>query len=488
MKRNIFKTILLSTTLALTVSSCELDQYPNDSISAETAWQSVDDAIKFRNGIYSYFKSINGGYFMYTADLQSDLFNATVSFSNRGGDMHRWDFTGGQYDIEDIWAYNYITINNCNNILAHIDNVTAEDEDGAATLSMIKGEAHLMRAICYHTLALRFTSDYEPSSAASTKGLPLMTTPDPSAKPSRSSLEETYQLIKEDISAARANLKTEGAANSVYLTVDVINALEARVDLYMHNYSSAVNLAQGLIASYPLDTDADAFGNMWLNDESSEIIYRTFQSVDERANSTGIYLQYSTATESFSPDFVPSQWVIDLYEDGDIRKDVFYRKDKITCLEVVTEDVYMLNKYPGNPNLKKSAHEYYHMAKIFRSAEAYLIAAEASYLNNDEANALKFLNDLRTKRGASEIAAAGAELFKEIKNEWIREFVGEGQRMNDIKRWHDGVQRSNPQQESLVMTGSDYTTLSKTADDMRIVWEIPNNDLNANSNLEGNWK
>ncbi len=60
--------------------------------------------------------------------------------------------------------------------------------------------------------------------------------------------------------------------------------------------------------------------------------------------------------------------------------------------------------------------------------------------------------------------------------------------LNDIKRWHDGVQRSNPQQESLVMTGADYTALSKTADDMRIVWEIPNNDLNANANLEGNWK
>ena len=51
MKRNIFKTLLFSSALAVTVSSCEMDQFPNDSISAETAWQSVDDAIKFRNGI-----------------------------------------------------------------------------------------------------------------------------------------------------------------------------------------------------------------------------------------------------------------------------------------------------------------------------------------------------------------------------------------------------------------------------------------------------
>ena len=110
MIRKIFKTIILSSSLVLTVTSCDLDQYPNDSISTETSWETVDDAVKFRNGIYSYFKSINGGIYTYTADQQSDLFNATISYSNRGGDMHRWDFTAAQYDVEDIWQYNYYTI------------------------------------------------------------------------------------------------------------------------------------------------------------------------------------------------------------------------------------------------------------------------------------------------------------------------------------------------------------------------------------------
>ena len=39
---------------------------------------------------------------------------------------------------------------------------------------MIKGEAYLMRAICYNTLVTRFASDYEPATAASAKGLPLV--------------------------------------------------------------------------------------------------------------------------------------------------------------------------------------------------------------------------------------------------------------------------------------------------------------------------
>lgn len=481
------KTIILSSSLALSVTSCELDQYPNDSISSDTAWEKVDDAVKFRNGIYYFFKAVNGGIYTYTSDLQSDLFNATISYANRGGDMHRWDFTAAQYDIEDIWQYNYYTISNCNNILNNIDGIAAESDEDQATLRNIKGEAYLMRAICYHTLVTRFAVDFEPSDAASAKGLPLVLEMDPSGKPSRSSLEETYNLIKKDIKSAREYLTTEGEANSIYFTVDVIDAIEARVDLYMHNYNDAVALAKGLIDKYPLAKDTEAFSDMWLNDESSEIIFKVFQSVDERANSIGIYLSYNTATSSFKPDFVPSKWVLDLYEDGDIRKEVYYRKDKITCLEETVDDVYMLNKYPGNPALKKSEYEYYQMPKVFRVAEAYLIAAEASYRAQDETNALKFLNDLRVQRGASEITASGELLFKEIKNEWIREFVGEGQRINDLKRWHDGMQRHNPQNEKILMQGTDYTELTKDLTDKRFVWDIPNNDKNSNSNIEGNW-
>lgn len=488
MNKNIFKTVLLSSVAAFSLVSCEMDQFPNDKIVTETAWQTIDDAIMFENGIYSYFRTANGGYMMYTPDLQSDLFNATASYANRGGDMHRWDFTAAQYDIEDTWAYNYYTINNCNNIIANIDNVTAENAADSAAIKNIKGEAYLMRAICYHTLAVRFAKDYEPATAANELGLPLVLEMDPNGKPSRSSLEKTYQQIKSDIADAREHLLAEGEANATYLTVDVIDAFEARVDLYMHNYSNAVTLAANIIGKYALDTTADAFGNMWLNDEGSEILFKTFQSVDERTNSTGIYLSYSTSVESYSPDFVPSQWVYDLYEDGDIRKEVYFLKDTITCQDKGANDVYMLNKYPGNPALKKSQYEYYHMTKLFRAAEAYLIAAEASYMDENETNAINYLNTLRTKRGASALTVTGEDVLKEIKNEWIREFIGEGQRLNDLKRWHDGMTRHDPQNESILMTGEGFTTLSKGADDIRFVWEIPNNDLNANSNLKPNWK
>ena len=211
-------------------------------------------------------------------------------------------------------------------------------------------------------------------------------------------------------------------------------------------------------------------------------------ATDEIANAMSSFLSYSTSATAFQPDFVPSQWVLDLYEDNDIRKGTYFMKARIVSNNIEANDVYMLNKYPGNPALKKTPYEYYHMWKVFRAAEAYLIAAEASYLGGDEANAINYLNNLRGKRGASQLnGLSGNALFDAIKKEWIREFIGEGQRLNDLKRWGDGMRRHDPQNTSILMTGNDYTTFSVESNDYRFVWEIPANDLKANSNLKPNW-
>ena len=402
--------------------------------------------------------------------------------------MYRWDFTSSQYDIEDIYEFNYVSINNCNNILENIDKILIESEEEQAKADMIKGEAYLMRAICYHTLVLRFANDYEPASAETDLGLPLVLKMNPEAKPSRSTLAETYNQIKSDITEARKFLKTEGESNAIYFTEDVIDAFEARVDLYMHNYGNAIVLAKNIIAKYPLITDAKELENMWLNDEGSEVVYKVFMSVDERKNETPYYLNYNTGLKKFSPDFIPTQWVIDLYDNGDIRKQASYRKDTIACLDLVAPDVYILNKYPGNPNLKKSEYEYYQMPKIFRSAEAYLIAAEAAYYEGDATGALGFINNLRAARSASALNVSGDAVLKAIKDEWVREYIGEGHRLNNLKRWHEGFARHDVQNQSIVMNGANYDQKVVEANDKRFVWEIPANDLKANSNLVPNWK
>ncbi len=478
-----FSLLLLST-------SCDLDKFPDDSITTETAWQSISDAEKFRNGMYGTFMAVNGGIYTYIPDYQTDVFNATISFSNRGGDIYRWDFTSSQYDIEDTYEYNYECINNCNNILQNIDKITIEDADEQARADMIKGEAYLIRALCYHTLVVRFAKDYEPSSATSDLGMPLVLEMDPEGKPSRATLEETYKQIKSDISESRKLLKTEGTANAIYMTMDVIDAFEARVDLYMHNYSDAITLAKKIIAKYPLITTEEGLASMWLNDKGSEIVFKVFMSQDERKTNQEMqyYLNYNTGANLFSPDFVPTKWVVDLYEDNDIRKQVYFLEDSVVCNSTKVGGVYLLNKYPGNPELKTSTYQYYQMPKIFRAAESYLIAAEAAYNEGNTVEALEYINNLRVARQASSLNLNGEAVFKAIKDEWIREFIGEGHRLNDLKRWHDGFSRHDTQTPSIIMSGANYNEKTVSADDQRFVWEFPANDLKANSNLIPNWK
>jgi len=237
-----------------------------------------------------------------------------------------------------------------------------------------------------------------------------------------------------------------------------------------------------------LSTTKDNLSKVFLNDEGSEIIYKVFLSIDERTNELPYYLYWNTSINSYSPDFVPSQWVIDLYEDNDIRKDTYFLRTKVVCGDKSADNIYMLNKYPGNPDLKTTTYEYYNMPKLFRSAEFYLIAAEASYKEGNEPAALGYLNDLRTQRGASSLNnKSGDELFKSIKEEWIREYIGEGMRLNDLKRWHDGFQRHDPQDLNILSIGTGMESLNISSENQKFVWEIPANDQNANSNLSPNW-
>ena len=484
--------------LSLSMASCDMNQEPSNGTDFDKAWNTVEDVMKFRTGMYSLYMKMSGGIYDIVPDIQSDLFNASIGFGNNRGDMYRWDFSASQRDIEGFWKNSFSCILEANGIINNIgkveDNVTSSNlkpEDitkELATLKNIKGEAHLMRAVFYHSLVIRFAKDYNPSTAVSELGLPIVIKIDVKDRPKRASLQETYEFIKGDIAEARKLLTVEGKANTNYFSVDVIDALEARVNLYMHKFDDAIKIADKLVGKYPLVTTEEAFHKQWLNDESSELIFNNFASEDERYSSYGHYLSYNTKEDVYNPYYIPSAWVVDLYEDEDLRSKEFFLKHAIISYDVRVDDVFLFNKYPGNPSLKKQDHDYYHMGKPFRIAELYLIAAESAYMNQDEGTAKKWLNNLRTARGASEITSSGDTLFEEIKEEWVREFIGEGMRIDQLKRWGDGFTRKGPQNNEIVMQGDKNIGLVIPANNEKFVWEIPTNDLSANTNLEPNWK
>lgn len=489
--KNKLKLLSLAVFTALALVSCDLNRFPYDQIEQSQSFQTIKDATTFNNGLYATLRSRVYGMFMYSTDVQADLLNATLDYGNRNGFPHKWNgFLSDDYTIRDSWQNYYSAISNINNILDNSGKIVLDNDNDRALMDRYLGEAYLLRAYYYHQLVQRFAKDYEPSTASSDPGVPLVLKFDIKEKPSRSSVEEVYQQILSDIEQAESYLATfAGAQNSSKITRDCATALKARVYLCMHNWTGAITNANSLISAgtYPLMSNAASFKNMWVTDGGTETIFQLFASQpSELSNANSIYLGYNAQSQKYTPDFVPEQWVIDLYEASDIRKAAYLEQKTLYIQGITYNGIYCINKYPGNPALFTAAStNYQHKPKVFRIAEMYLISAEAAAQSSStEAAGLLTLNALRLARGASELTGlTGAALMDAIKDERVRELLCEGTRLDDLKRWKMGVTRRAPQSTAFINVGPDFDQKVVAAGDDKFVWGLPKNDVTTNPNL-----
>ena len=383
---------------------------------------------------------------------------------------------------------------NVNSAIAGYPLITPKNSTEQASLNAYLANAYLTRAYLYLELVLRFAKPYEPASAATDPGVPLVLSYNPTDKPARATVKQVYDQIIADITAAKPlfSSSTVGSQGATRFTLHAAKALEARTRLYMKDWANAKTVADEVISSgtYNLYTSQVGLSNMWVNDASQETIMRSFFSApNELGNTNSIYLGFIPATGKFAPDFIPSQWVVDKYDNADIRKNVYFSQKNCYIQGLDYPNIWLVNKFPGNPALFTGANtNYQHSAQIFRLAELYLISAEAGAMTGaaGEAAALSKLNTLRTARGLTSLPAiTGTALMNEIKDERFRELAFEGFRLWDLKRWHEGFTRSNAQNLNMINVGANYNTLSIAADDNKFTWAIPTNDMTTNPNLAG---
>ena len=490
--KNIFKYVM-AVVISITAFSCDLDKYPYNAIEQSQSFSTMNDAKSIRNGLYANLRGRLDGIYMFTTDLQADMLNATLDFGNRNGFPHRWDgFLDTDYTIRDVWSGYYSALVNVNNVIENLGNIPTTTDAEATTLNAYIGEAYLLRAFYYHQLVLRWAKAYDPATASTDLGVPLVLEFDVTLKPSRATVAEVYTQILADIAQAKTKLASvAGAPNASKLTADAVTALEARVHLHMRNWAAAATAAKSLISGgkYPLINTEANLKKMWVNDQSSEVIFQlALIAPTELANSNAIYLGLRPSDNKYTPDFVPQKWIIDLYADNDIRKNVYLEKKPVIVQGADYPDIWLINKSPGNPELFTAATtNYQHKPKVFRIAEMYLIAAEAdAQTPAGEGTALATLNQLKTARGLTALTGVtGTNLMNEIKAERVRELLCEGFRLDDLKRWKMGFSRSTPQNMNLINTGVHYNEKTVSADDPKFVWGLPANDLTTNPNLAG---
>lgn len=503
--KKIYKLSLLFIMIGAVLASCDMDRFPKTDIALPQSLQTIDDASYWNNGFLSSFRGRQYGIYTYVQERQADQLNATSDFGNRGGQPHSWiNFLATDYDIRDIWNGYYFALKNINYFLTNSPEIKVEGDD-AAKLKVYQGNAHFIRAYYYFNLAMRFGKDYKSASASSDLSVPMVTEYNVADKPARATNEAMYKFILDDIAAAKANLAgVAGKSAADFISIDAVTALEARVKLYMSDWAGAYAAATGLIngKKYPLvKPEGKSFMDMWRHDKSTEEILQLFVSKPDELPSTVITIGANASKGKCNPDWLPSQWIIDMYADNDLRKNVYF--DANQTLEFGGLDykgMSVITKYMGNPALAATdKHDLWgyipdglHAPKVFRIAEMYLIAAEAGF-NSGKTDAVNYLNDLRVSRGLEAVQASGAALFKEIQDERTRELAFEGFRLWDLRRWNMPMKRHDPQMAEgadpyihLSKGPNGYYTLSIEPNNPKWVWGIPSNDIKINTNLVQN--
>ena len=485
--KNILKTTLVAA-MALLIASCELDLTPSTSISQQDAFKSISDAAKFDNGLAHRYRACFYGIFSLTNEVQSEYFNASVDFGNRQGQPHRSDdnFTADEYNMRDIWQYSYLLVVNINNLLENIEKIELS-ADEQAEANIYKGNAHFYRASIMHELVRRYAPMYNPSSASSDLGVPVITSIDLGLKPARNTVAEVYTQIASDIAAAKQLLAgVEGEAGAIKPTIDAVKALEARVALYKQDWATAASISAELINSgrYALAATAEDMEAEWVNDSGAECMLQLYTDLAETSGTQAndVFLGYSTKIFKYAPDFIPTQTTIDWYEESDLRGQVWF-KELPVYLSSTDYTLKLFTKYWGNPEYETAPNRaYMHSPKIFRLGEMYLINAEANAMNGNAAAAKEAINALQEARGASLTEGT----MDAIKAEWKKEIIGEGYIIDCYKRWNEGYSGRIPQNINTVQQGPSFNEKECPAGFQKFVWAIPDEERKVNDNLVQN--
>jgi len=484
------------------LTACSLDEYPESAISEEEGIVDVASANQAVVGIYAAFKdaSLYSGNLTLLPDIQADLVYAVNGYSNTYGNIWRWDIQATNSEVEATYAALYDVISRSNYLLDHIEKVrqeTTTDEDYEQTLAY-EGEARMARALAYSELIKLFCKSYEnEAQAREAFGVVLEDHYRSTNIPERASLHDSYQFVIDDLEKAEELLKVDDKDGTMvlysnwYFSEYVVNALRARIALYMKDWDNAIAYSTKVIDSgyYTLSSASTQYSSkytyfeyMWAYDVATEIIWTVgFETTSYGGRLGQVFLNYDWQT--YKPDYVPAKWVLDNYAGSDLRYSTYFYEMTTGYSHALTWP--LLIKYYGNQEFMASYIPMVSMPKPFRLPEQYLIRAEAYAMKGQYSLAGKDITTLRKARystyGAS--TAMNEETAMEIiEEERVKELYMEGFRLHDLKRWHKGFSRT-PQAQSL----SNGSSLKVQADDPLFVWPIPRHELESpNSNIQPN--
>ncbi|NDV80628.1 RagB/SusD family nutrient uptake outer membrane protein [Bacteroides sp. 51] len=477
MKQILFIIALIA---SVTLAGCSdfLEEDVRGKENLDTYFQTEEEAISFVNGCYNAL-TFNGWWQINTVWLLSDMCSDDKWMGNtsQGSDYTALAHyqSNGQSNglISNFWQYRYKGILKCNIAIDRIDKSTISNE---TIKNRLIAEAKFLRAYFYFELVRNFG------------GVPKITgflMPEEITGITRSTASEIYEFIEEDLKDAAAILpqRSQYAGSDMgRATRGAALGMLGKVYLYQEKWESARDVLGSVITEGEHDLLPN-FGDVWSVDHNNSVegvfevqfmydgVYALGGSltvVTGARNGPGDGWSWGQPTSDLENAFIAAgdderlKWTIIKSGcteiAGEDNFDVFVENSKKMASYQTYIDKYGWDEdcYIIDPKDHKSARinrkffvpydkrpEVYNIDKIplnhriLRYADVLLMYAEACNELNDDANARKYLNEVRARVGLGEITSGGNDLRKAIRTERRLELALENNRLYDIRRWTD---------------------------------------------------
>ena len=423
--RNII--LLFLTAVALTSCDDFLDITPTGKVIAKTG----EEYRALLTNEYKYFAKDRYMTTLRTDEMLMDKKKSSSTDLDAYLDLWRWkDENPSPTTSYFSWRNYYHNIYIANYVIEHRGEITNATRD---EVNQLVGESYMLRAYCHFLLVNLYAEPYTHCQPATTRGVPMQLAADVNAIPGSSSVEAIYQQVLADLDEAEKGLNVETWDVGMNYRFNKISAqaLRARTYLYMGEWQKALTAAKAVIEAHGELEDMN----------SSKTLPNSYKSVESIVALEKFSSNLFTAIDMPDPDF------INLYRTGDQRRTKFYKR--------ATSSSY---------NLQKGGDDEFSCS--FRSAEAYLTAAECAARLNNTADAIDFLKPLLQKRLNSTalqeeldlIAPMTADqLTQEILDERARELAFEGHRWYDLRRTSQPTLTRTCDDETFTLTPEKYT-------------------------------
>lgn len=471
------------------LTSCEdfLTVVPETQLSSATFFKNQKDFEQAVNAAYVPLRTITNDRSWLLSEMHSDntYYVRNVLFGAVDNQEDLADFsvpesngTTANVHVLNQWRQDYLIIARANQVLAQIDEVTFDE----VAKANIKGQALFLRAYAYFELARYFGS------------VPLHLTP--VAVRSESALPpvpevEVYAQIEKDLIAAIPLLLDKATQLAGRVTSGTARTVLANVYINQKKWAEAEQVLRPVVTSgqYKLmPTYALAFSDNTANKNNLESVFEV-QYIEGAAGLQGNFLyqfmprpisaaELQPITGTSNPqnidgegNNIPTPDIIAAYEPGDLRKDVSIG---YVFLAGAFQDPKTL------PYIKKFAkthsqhNNHGHNFPIYRYAEVLLFMAEVLNEQGKTAEAIPFLNEVRTRAGLSATTASGQA--------GVREAIFMERRVElafENKRWFD-IQRTDRIEEIIVPLGQRIVANPRAYYYPPIAGAVPRNNVFTN--------